>query len=81
MALHFVPMGAHFVYMGAQCTPNGLPWAQNVGLRLEGRLLSSALLCSAMGWGMGMDSQVPNAGWVMCPNSSTQHLAHGRRAV
>ena len=30
--LHVVPMGAHLVYMGAQCRPNGRPWAQNVGL-------------------------------------------------
>ena len=31
-ALHFVPMGVHLVYMGAQCRSNGRPWAQNVGL-------------------------------------------------
>ena len=31
-ALHMVRMGAHSVYMGAQCRPNGRPWAQNVGL-------------------------------------------------
>ena len=31
-ALHFVPMVAHLVCMGAQCRPNGRPWAQNVGL-------------------------------------------------
>ena len=31
-AIHFVPMSAHLVYMGAQCRPNGRPWAQNVWL-------------------------------------------------
>ena len=31
-ALHFVPTGAHFVYIGHPCRPNGRPWAQNVGL-------------------------------------------------
>ena len=30
-ALHFVPMGAHLVYIGHPCRPNGRPWAQNVG--------------------------------------------------
>ena len=31
-ARHFVPMDAHLVDMGAQCRPNGRPWAQNVWL-------------------------------------------------
>ena len=31
-ARHFVLMGTHLVYMGAQCRPNGRPWAQNVWL-------------------------------------------------
>ena len=35
IALHFVPMGAHLVYMGAECIPNGRPWTQNVGYAIH----------------------------------------------
>ena len=31
IALHFVSMGAHLVYIGHPCRSNGRPWAQNVG--------------------------------------------------
>ena len=31
IALHFVPMGAHLIYIGHPCRPNGRPWTQNVG--------------------------------------------------
>ena len=31
-ARHFVHMGDHLVYIGAQCRPNGCPWAQNLWL-------------------------------------------------
>ena len=31
ITLHFVPLGAHLVYIGHQCRANGRPWTQNVG--------------------------------------------------
>ena len=40
-ALHFVPMGAHLVYIGHQCRPHGRPWAQNVGPCILRRSLST----------------------------------------
>ena len=39
-ALHFVPMGVHLVYMGAQCRSNEHPWAQNVELYITPQALS-----------------------------------------
>ena len=44
IALHFVPMGAHLVYIRHPCRPNGRPWTQNVGLWWRSSNISSQLL-------------------------------------
>ena len=51
-ALHFVPLGAHLVYIGHPFRPNGRPWAQNVGpwLRAPSRNLLRIILSTTMNW-------------------------------
>ena len=50
-ARHFVPMGAHLVYISRVTRPNGRPWAQNVGLYFGGNVLwTSASSVKAGGW-------------------------------